>query len=138
MKTFQKKRWWNVAKQFLKTNKSSYYPPMQYNNTLISENVEKTNAFNSHFLSRSSIDDTNASLPECDLDNNDNVKLTEIKASEQEVFDMIKCIDISKSTGPELISPCMPLHRNHTPLFSRHLVNIYWYILARPQTSQWY
>ena len=73
---------WHVAKQFLKVNKSSSYPPLQHNNTLISDNAEKVNAFNKFVLSHSNVDNSNASLPECELNDNNNVRLTEIEVSE--------------------------------------------------------
>lgn len=99
------KRWWHVAKSYLNKNKSSSYPPIHYNNIKITDNKEKAQAFNDHFQSYSNINDSDASIPEFACNNNP--KLSEIKINYDDVNDLIKCIDTSKATGPDLITPRM-------------------------------
>ena len=99
------KNWWRVAKNFMGNNTSSTYPPLfQNNNLTVTDNESKCNLFNNFFLGHSNIDDSNATLPDLTPSQN---SLNRIEISEEEVFELIKCIDTSKATGPDLVSPRM-------------------------------
>ena len=98
------KNWWRVAKSFMGKNTSSSYPPLADNNISVTDNVNKCNLFNNYFLSHSNIDTSNAMLPDLIPPEN---SLNNIVISEQEVFELIKCMDTSKATGPDLVSPRM-------------------------------
>ena len=63
---------------------------------------EKADAFNNFFLSHSNIDTSNAQLPP---EENFEAKLVSVKASEQEVLDLLMSLDTSKATGPDGIGP---------------------------------
>ena len=62
---------------------------------------KKKKIFNDFFLSHSNIDDSNIRLPDAEFECN----LDKIVASENEVHDLLTCIDTSKATGPDGISP---------------------------------
>ena len=69
----------------------------------LTDNKEKAQAFNEFFLSHSNIDDSNAELP--NNDENFQHNLETITATEDDVLDLLKCIDTTKATGPDGISP---------------------------------
>ena len=58
------KKWWNISKEFLGQKKKSSYPPLHSNNDIIVNDIKKCETFNNFFLSHSSIDTSNANLPE--------------------------------------------------------------------------
>ena len=66
-------------------------------------NKDKAELFNNFFLSHSNLDDSNTKLPDEDNANVDGIE--NIIVSGQEVLDLLRSIDPSKSTGPDGISP---------------------------------
>ena len=95
------KSWWTTVKWLLGKGGESTYPHLNDSHREIYDSKEKAKVFNNFFLSHSNIDDSKINLPdtpcECNLDS--------ILASEDEVLDLLKCIDTSKATGPDGISP---------------------------------
>ena len=68
---------------------------------LISDAKEKSEVFNEYFCSQSKIDDDSASLPrEITYFQND-VSLSDVRTTESEVLDLLKCVDIGKAYGPD-------------------------------------
>ena len=102
---FNPKMWWKIAKSFLGCNYDNHYPPIKDGNTVHFDDQCKAEAFNSFFLKHSNIDTSHAHLP--DPIRHTNNELTNIKITESDVIELLKCIDISKSTGPDAISPRM-------------------------------
>ena len=96
------KKWWQTVKWLIGKGGDTSYPSLVVNNNQITNNRDKAEAFNHFFLSHSDIDDSNAQLPD---EQNFQVGLDNILATEQEVNDLLKCIDPSKATGPDGISP---------------------------------
>ena len=96
------KRWWQTVKWLLGKGGDTSYPSLNINDKNINLNKEKAEAFNNFFLSHSSIDESNAVLPD---DNEFPEGISNIVATENEVHDLLKCIDPSKSTGPDGVSP---------------------------------
>ena len=96
------KQWWQVVKWLLGKGGDTSYPSLLVDNKVVATNKEKADVFNNFFLSHSNIDFSNASLPDED---NFPEGLGFIEASEEEVHDLLKSIDPSKSTGPDGISP---------------------------------
>ena len=96
------KTWWKTVKGFLGKGGDTSYPSLNVNDRPVTDNEEKASEFNKFFLSHSDIDLSNAQLPnQEEFPQN----LAEIRATEREVHDLIKCIDTSKATGPDGISP---------------------------------
>ena len=101
------KKWWKLAKSFLKkdSGKSSSYPPLNVNDNLITDDEEKAQAFNSHFIKFSTIDDDNLPIPD------DAVRsartLHDITIVEQDIIDLLKGLDLKKASGPDQISQVM-------------------------------
>lgn len=100
------KSWWKVVNDVLGRSKNDTYPPLlnQANNTYVSDNEEKADLFNAFFLSHNRVDSSNTDLPAYVADMDIPI-LSEIVASEQEVYDFIQILDPGKATGPDLISP---------------------------------
>ena len=96
------KSWWKTVKNLLGKGGDTSYPSLNLNNAMITDNHEKAQAFNTFFLSHSNIDLSSAQLPETD---DVPARLVDIQTTEQEVSDLIKCIDTTKATGPDGISP---------------------------------
>ena len=96
------KRWWNTVKSFLGRGAFNSIPPMQENNSFVSDSKDKADSFNRFFLSHSNIDTSQSHLPDT---HSYDEKLCSIEVTEQEVLDLLKCIDASKATGPDGIGP---------------------------------
>ena len=99
------KQWWGTVNKLLGKGGNDSYPAMKsaLGDSFVTENKAKADLFNSFFLSHSNIDTTNANLP--DTENEPAYILNDIVVTEPEVLDLIKCIDPSKATGPDGISP---------------------------------
>ena len=98
------KKWWSTVKWLIGKGGDTSYPVLNCNNSAVTDNKEKACKFNDFFLSHSTIDTTNATLPNDPLNQ---VQFDFISAKENEVADLLKCIDTSKATGPDNISPKM-------------------------------
>ena len=96
------KTWWSTVKWLLGKSGDTSYPILNVNGKQISDNEAKAKSFNEFFLSHSNIDDSNAMLPDDEIFQNG---LDSIVATEKEVHDVLKCIDTTKATGPDGISP---------------------------------
>ena len=95
--------WWKIAKQLtgIKGDESSI-PPLLVNDKLIFDDIGKANEFNRFFATQSVVNDTGILLP--DLNPIDS-EITNIQLTEHEVEDVLKTLNPSKSSGPDLISP---------------------------------
>ncbi len=96
------RRWWSTVKWLLGKGKDSAFSPLIVNKEQITDNKKKADEFNKFFLSHTNIDDSNASLPD---DNDFPSGLGNIIAKEGEVYDILRCLDTTKATGPDGISP---------------------------------
>ena len=78
-------------------------PPIKVNNDIIVDDKEKAEAFNIFFTSAANLNDDNANLPNLDpfTDN----RLERILVLEQDVYDQLSTIDVTKSYGADEISP---------------------------------
>ena len=98
------KKWWKLAKSFIKkdADRSSCYPPLNVNDELITDDIEKAEAFNSHFIKFSEINDNDVPVP----DNSPMVDqtLAELVVTEKDVSDLLKSLDVKKASGPDQIS----------------------------------
>ena len=98
------KKWWKIAKTFLKSTKKTSYPPLYHGNADITDNKEKAKKFNDFFLSHSDIDEQNVELP---IYNEPDGPLNLIHVTQDDVKDQINCIDPSKASGPDGIGSKM-------------------------------
>jgi len=91
------KKWWHIIKHFYRCKTTSTIPPLKTGNTNTTDSGEKATFFNEYFYAQSSIDDTNAVLPELSFVTD--TRLFECITSAQEVELYISDIDISKAHG---------------------------------------
>ena len=80
-------------------------PPLNVNNKFITNDVEKADSFNPHFILASSIEEPLDPPPHLPRAGNFEFDLTSINVSEQDVEDQIMCLDVHKAFGPDGILP---------------------------------
>ena len=81
---------------------------------------DKATIINNLFCSKSTVDDSHASLPPMELPAE---SLGIIQISTQDVEDVLKLLNVSKSSGSDLISP--RLLKEGAPVLSTHLANLF-------------
>ena len=98
------KKWWKLAKSFLKNDSqnSSCYPALKVQNDLVTDDKDKAEAFNSHFIQYSNIDDMNTPKPD-DTVQSDTI-LETLAIPEKDVLDLLNAMNQKKASGPDLIS----------------------------------
>ena len=100
------KTWWKVTKTFLNSKKQSDIPPLFHNDSHYETPQEKAELFNNVFASQFELDDAGISIPQPIVDPNLN-SLENIVLIDEEVIDILRTLDTSKSSGPDFISPKM-------------------------------
>ena len=100
------KNWWKLLKNLSGIpSTNSVYPPLNIDENIIENHVDKANCFNIYFCKQSSIDDSGRNLPP----ERDNVidypKLCNIYISQRDVEDVLLHLNISKASGPDLMHP---------------------------------
>ena len=104
--TLSPKKWWSLAKHFLRITSGSSYPPMEDDNDeLIVDDHGKAELFNNYFRSHSNIDTSGASLPAFNGGEHGACKLESIVVSEDDVLQILKSLNPNKATGPDGVSP---------------------------------
>ena len=100
------KMWWKTVNNILGRGGDDSYPPITdpTSNTSATHNSDKVELFKNYFLSHSNIDTSNARLPN-EINQMPELNLDNISATEDEVLDLLKCIDPAKATGHDGISP---------------------------------
>ena len=97
--------WWSTLKHVLGKGDDSSYPPLKSGDDYITDNKDKAELFNSFFINNSNIDTSNAALP--DFNYLTDQRLEDLVASEAEVLDLVKSLQVNKSTGHDGIGPKM-------------------------------
>ena len=84
------RKWWSLIKSVYKNNEIvDSIPPIEVDNEIITDDLEKAGAFNDFCLSASQVDDTHARLPGIDRIYNDGNDLIHINITLQDVADTI-------------------------------------------------
>ena len=104
-KSLNPKHWWRLCKNFLGKNNDSLIPPIMEDNCVHFTNDNKAEAFNNFFLSHSSINTDQTHLPPQEIYTN--ASLTNLSVTEEDILDILKSLDTTKSSGPDGISPRM-------------------------------
>ena len=101
------KKWWSTVKCLLGKGNNQSYPPIydESKRCYVSSSKDKATVFNDFFLSHSNIDTTNAQLPYDD--SSPEFNLDNITATEQEINDLLQCLDTNKAAGHDGISAKM-------------------------------
>jgi len=101
------KKWWQLAKTFIQKDspKTSSFPPLKVGNNTICDDQEKAESFNAFFLEHSTLNEDNVPHPA------NNVlaerTLSSIRITNKDVVDLLKCLNITKATGPDQVSHAM-------------------------------
>ena len=104
-KQIDPKRWWHITKQFMGKSRESIIPPMEKDDHIYFDDIDKACAFNKAFLSFSKLETSGKVLP--DIQYKTEARLSDINILESEVLDILKSLDTSKATGPDGISSKM-------------------------------
>jgi len=99
------KVWFKTAKKITNRHKTNHIPTLNDKNTEASADEEKANLLKRFFCSQSTIDDSHSQLPEINALTNST--LEDLTITEQDVKDAVSCIDPSKASGPDLVSPML-------------------------------
>lgn len=98
------KSWFKISNKFLRNvSNQSPIPVLETTNDIFESDREKAELLNTFFVQQSTIDDTNASLPECSLPSHE--LLTDINITRVETIKAIKLMAVNKASGPDSISP---------------------------------
>ena len=122
------RKWWQLVGQTMGTSKKSNFPVMIKDNKVCETDKEKADAFNDTYIESSSMAGDNFDLPDDTVPLvNDNDQLDNIIIKEQDVEDILKCIDTNKAYGPDNISPRLlkeagpSIVKNLTKIFNKSL-----------------
>ena len=99
-KTAESKNWWNLVKSLLGDSNNHSIPPIQTDGHIIHD-AKKSEMFNDFFYDQSNINDDYLIPP--DLDGPLYEKL--IIITETDVDDILKTLNTSKATGPDMLNP---------------------------------
>ena len=95
-KQFGTKEWWKLVKQFMNTKG---IPPIFFNGTLYSSSEDKANVLNDYFIQQSTLDNPNENTPNVEYTDSE---ITDIILTHADVHSVIKILDKSKATGPDM------------------------------------
>ena len=99
------RKWWKLLKNINKENETfESIPSLHIADKIITNDKEKSDEFNSFFLSMSHIDTAGKTVPDIDRIINDN-SLSSLEVTEQDVIDQLLTLDVNKAFGPDEISP---------------------------------
>ncbi|MCB4773548.1 MAG: hypothetical protein LGB05_08015, partial [Sulfurovum sp.] len=100
-KQFGTKEWWKLVKQFMnKKGISDDIPPIFFNGPLYSSSEDKANALNDYFIQQSILDNPNENTPNVEYTDSE---ITDIILTHADRHSVIKKLDKSKATGPDMI-----------------------------------
>ena len=93
------KDWWSTLKYFINSNSSSTIPPLEHNNSVFTEEIDKANVLNMFFKSQTILNDDGVVLPDIQAAQVD-TELDRIILTPQEVQSVIEILPLGKASGP--------------------------------------
>ena len=97
------KDWWPTLKQIITPYSKSSVPPLEFNNKIYTDEIDKVNILNNFFKSQTFLDDRNAVLPDLPPATVD-FHLDHIVFTPYEDESIIKTLTIGKASGPNGVS----------------------------------
>ena len=98
------KRWHKIVNQMIApVNNTKSIQFLEINGEIIESDFEMADALNNYFVEQSTLDESNASLPEFQPPNHE--ILENIIISDEDVIEAINMVKPIKASGPDLISP---------------------------------
>ena len=95
--------WWKYLKPFIKSSSSSGIPMLLKDDIIYSNDIEKANILNDHFIGQTNLQDNNKELPKLNISDN-TPSIHGIKLNPNEVKDILQNLQIGKSSGPDGIN----------------------------------
>lgn len=101
---FSNRKWWKFAKTLITTSSppSINDTPLLDGNDIISDDLDKANLINKFLVQQSTLDDSNASLP--DTCPEPSILIEQKVIQPEEVYEILVNLDTTKATGPDGIS----------------------------------
>jgi hypothetical protein len=103
--TTNAKTWWSTVKSLLGKNKGSRIPALFENGIVYTSDKDKANLFNKTYLEATELNSEGKEPPDLPIPNHD--LLGEIQITDQDVREVLKNLNTTKSYGPDGISPKM-------------------------------
>ena len=95
--------WWPTLKLLISSGQNSNLPPLQSNDELIIDDLEKANLLNDYFRDQTLLDDANVEVPAIQ-DYPVTFYLSDLNLNTDEVTLALKSLPIGKASGPDEIS----------------------------------
>ena len=97
------KDWCSTIKYFINSNSPSSIPPLEYNDSVVSEDVDKANTLNLFFQSQTIFIENAAILPDIQPVQVD-TELDNLVLTQQEVQSVLEILPLGKALGPNGLS----------------------------------
>ena len=97
------KNWWATLKSFITPENSRTIPPLQSENTILTDEMEKADLLNNYFRDQTVVDDENVEIPVI-ADYILNSRIENIALSPNEVTSVLKSLPLGKAAGPDGIN----------------------------------
>ena len=97
------KNWCNTLKTFIKPGTTSSVPPLQVNDTVLTDDEDKANLLNDYFRDQTIINDDNVEVPVI-TDYNLVSRLNNITLTHDDVKVVLKSFLLGKAVGPDGVS----------------------------------
>ncbi|MES9991692.1 MAG: reverse transcriptase domain-containing protein, partial [Candidatus Thiodiazotropha sp.] len=97
------KDWWSTLKHFIAPNSKSTIPPLEVDNHVYTDELDKANILNNFFQTQTKLDENNATLPD-QVPITVASELSNIVLSPIEVESILKTLTIGKASGPNALN----------------------------------
>ena len=97
------KNWWTTLKSFINPGKTSSFPPLQVNDSVLSDDGDKANLLNDNFRNQTVINDGNVEVPVI-ADYNLVSHLHDIILTPDEIEIVLKSLPLGKAAGSDGIN----------------------------------
>ena len=94
------REWWTTLKTVIAPNTSTSIPPLQNNDSVSHDDLDKANILNDFFRDQTVIDESNADLPQLDP-YTINSNMYSLHFSPAEIESVLKSLKTGKATGPD-------------------------------------
>ena len=94
--------WWKTLKTFIKPSQRVLIPPLEKDGCIYSDSKDKADIFNTFFANQSSLDDSNASLP--DITPVPQSVIEPFTFTPTEVESVLKSLKTGKAAGPDAVN----------------------------------
>ena len=104
--TISSRDWLTTLKTEIAPNTSTSIPPLQNNDSVSHDDLDKANILNDFFRDQTVIDESNAVLPQLDP-NIINSNMYSLHFSPAEIESVLKSLKTGKATGPDGMNNCI-------------------------------